>query len=385
MRSTRSRIVRAAVAVALTPLALAAQESTTQKVEVHGFGGWNYGATDNANLYLGGKKDGTTANSNMSLNVSSQVSDRFSVSSQLSMQQVPNGETETDLDYAFGEWRVSDAFKLRAGLVKQPFGIYTEVYDVGTIRPFLTLPQSIYGRTGVLGEAYRGAGFTGLRALGSWELAYDGYVGALNRIEDETPGDSYRVMNGTTTDTLGVEGLGMEATDRLYGGRFWLATPVTGLRVGGSGYRGTSLEAGQPDQVSTAWATSLEYVANRVTVRGEYTHYWEEDNDKQTGYYVEGAIRPYGKWEIAGLFDEYYADLDGPEYRDAISLLQHREQALGLNYRFSPNFVVKLSHHWVDGNRFAMPSVDVLFDRLRNDQPLQRKTKTVLFGAQLSF
>ena len=384
MRSTRSRVV-AAVAVALTPLALSAQETPLQKVEVHGFGSWNYGATNTDNLYLGGKRKGTSANSSLSINVSGQVSERFSVSSQVEFAFAQQGEGEADLDYVFGEWRFNDAFKLRAGQVKQPFGIYTEFFDVGTVRPFLALPQSVYGLNGMVGEAYRGIGFTGTHALGRWEIEYDGYTGGLSRLENEMPGDFYRIMNGTTDDTLGVEGLEGESTDRLYGGRVWLATPVQGLRFGGSTYRGESFEEGEEDEVTSAYAGSLEYMASRTTIRAEYTHLWESDNDKQTGYYVEASVRPYGKWEVAGQFDDWRADLDGPEYAPAISLLRHRETAFGVNYRFSPNFVLKLSHHWVEGNRFALPEMDSVIDALRAGEQLDKKTKTLLFGAQLSF
>ena len=385
MRSTRSRLLGAAVVVAFTPMILAAQDVSLGKVEVHGFGSWNYGQTDNNNLYLGGKKNGTSSNSALAINLSGQINDRLSVSSQFEMDFGMEGETEADLDYVFGEWRITDAFKLRAGQVKQPFGIYTEVFDVGTVRPFLSLPSSVYGLSGMIGEAYRGVGFTGTKALGSWEIQYDAYTGGLNRLEDETPGDSYRVMNGTTDDTLGIEGLGGESTDRLYGGRAWLQTPVSGLRFGGSMYRGESFEEGEEDEVSHAAAGSLEYAVNKFTVRTEYVHMWENDNDKQTGYYVEGSLRPFGKWEIAGLFDDWKADLDGPEYKDALSLIRHKEVAAGVNYRFSPNFVMKLSHHWVDGNRFAMPALETLIDDLRAGEGLDRKTKTLVFGAQLSF
>ena len=386
MRNTRSRFVRATLAVALTPFALAAQDVAAQKVEIHGFGSWNYGATNTDNLYLGGKKKGTSSNSSLSLNVSGQLSDRLSVSSQVELDFGMEGETATELDYVFGEWRFTDAFKLRAGQVKQPFGIYTEFYDVGTVRPFLALPQSVYGLSGMVGEAYRGIGFTGTRAIGGgFELEYDAYTGGLNRLEDETPGDFYRVLNGTTDDSLGIEGLEGESTDRLYGGRVWLQTPVQGLRVGGSGYRGETLEEGEDDQIINAYGGSVEYMASRMTLRTEYVHLWENDNDRQTGYYVEASVRPWGKWEIAGLFDDWRADLDGAEYAPALSLLRHRESAAGVNYRFSPNFVLKLSHHWVDGNRFAMPVMESLIDRLRAGEALERKTRTVLFGAQLSF
>jgi hypothetical protein len=165
----------------------------------------------------------------------------------------------------------------------------------------------------------------------------------------------------------------------------WLQTPVQGLRVGGSGYRGETLEEGEDDEVINAYGGSVEYMANRMTLRTEYVHLWENDNDRQTGYYVEASVRPYGKWEIAGLFDDWRADLDGAEYAPAMSLLRHRETAAGVNYRFSPNFVLKLSHHWVDGNRFAMPQLESLVDRLRAGEALEKKTRTVLFGAQLSF
>lgn len=391
MRSLRSRVAGAALAVALTPLGLAAQDPQGQdpavpKIEVHGFGSWNYGTTNTDNLYLGGKRHGTSSNSSLSLNVSGSLNERLSVSSQVELDFLAAGETETDLDYVFAEWRFNDALKLRAGQVKQPFGIYTEFFDVGTVRPFLALPQSVYGLNGMVGEAYRGIGFTGGRSIGSgWEVEYDAYTGGLNRIENETPGDFYRVLNGTTDDTLGIEGLEGEATDRLYGGRLWLTTPVQGLRLGGSGYRGETFEEDEDDEVISAWAGSLEYLASRVTLRTEYVHVWENDNDKQTGYYVEGAVRPYGKWELAGLFDDWRADLDGPEYTPAISLLRHKEVAAGVNYRFSPNFVLKLSHHWVDGNRYALPDIESLADRLRAGEPLEKKTRTLLFGAQLSF
>lgn len=387
MRVLRTRVVGAALAVALAPLALAAQDPAAQKVEIHGFGSWNYGSTNTDNLYLGGKRHGTSSNSSLSLNVSGSLNERLSVSSQVELDFLAAGETTADLDYVFGEWRFTDAFKLRAGQVKQPFGIYTEFFDVGTVRPFLSLPQSVYGPNGMVGEAYRGIGFTGSAALGAsgFELEYDAYTGGLNRLENEAPGDLYRVLNGTTDDSLDIEGMEGESTDRLYGGRLWLATPVQGLRFGGSGYRGETIEIGEEDEVINAWAGSVEYVANRVTVRSEYVHMWENDNDAQTGYYVEASMRPWGKWEIAGLFDDWRADLDGPEYAPAISLLRHRETALGVNYRFSPNFVLKLSHHWVDGNRFALPDVETLVDRLRASEPLEKKTNTVLFGAQLSF
>ena len=47
------------------------------------------------------------------------------------------GEEDAEVDYAFAQWAPSAKFQLRAGKVKSPFGLYTEVYDVGTLRTLL--------------------------------------------------------------------------------------------------------------------------------------------------------------------------------------------------------------------------------------------------------
>lgn len=60
------------------------------------------------------------------------------------------------------------------GKVNQPFGISTEVFDVGTLRPFQVLPQAFYGPVGLTSESYEGVGLTGsFPLLNSWHLSYD--------------------------------------------------------------------------------------------------------------------------------------------------------------------------------------------------------------------
>jgi len=373
----------AAVASFFATAAAGAQQATP--VEVHGFGSWNYGETS-ANEYLGGNIKGSSATSQLNLNISSALNERLTINSQLELDfNGATNETSTTLDYIFAEWKFTDALRLRAGQVKQPFGIYTEILDVGTVRPFLKAPQAVYGLNGMIGEAYRGLGLTGSKSLGQWGLEYDVYAGGLNRFENEYPTDLYRVMNGTSPDTLGIESIEGESTDRLYGGRLWLNTPITGLRMGVSRYRGETSEINEPLSTLDAHAVSGELVMSRMTTRAEYVYQWENDNDNQTAYYLESAVRVVGNWEVAGLYNNYSADLDGDETESVISLLRHKEVALGVNYRFSPNFVIKLAHHNVTGNRFATPNVETLIDDLRASKPLETTTRALILGAQMSF
>lgn len=142
------------------------------------------------------------------------------------------------MDYVFGEWKFSDAARFRVGNVKQPFGLYTEVFDVGTLRPFASLSQSIYGPGGMIGKSYSGMGLTGVllseRAL---SVEYDIYGGGLETLEEDTP---IQVLQ-QGADTVG-RALLMSPTRTwrdVVGGRFVIRTPIDGFSFGGSAYSGT--------------------------------------------------------------------------------------------------------------------------------------------------
>ena len=90
-------------------------------------------------------------NSSAGVNLSGDLGDRVSFTTQVDFGF--DGATKAELDYAFGEYKFTDALKLRAGQVKQPFGLFTELMDVGTVRPFLYLPQSLYGPTAAVAIA----------------------------------------------------------------------------------------------------------------------------------------------------------------------------------------------------------------------------------------
>jgi hypothetical protein len=315
-----------------------------------------------------------------------------------------NGATQPALDYVFAQYQFHDALKLRAGQVKQPFGLYTETIDVGTIRPFITAPEAIYGPTANIAEAYRGIGLTGnVRLPASFSLDYDVYGGGLNREEYEVTLDAYRVMQGRRTFAQVSEGYGTEITDQVYGGRAMINFPIPGLRIGASGYHGNTNEQPSPGRGDVQTVIySFEYAANRIALRSEALREWESDHDRQNGWYYEGAYRLFGGWQVAGLFDRASTHLKGKKPGCAAPcsdypvigapLLSHKELAGGLNYYFSPGFVIKASYHHIEGNRFAQPGRDDLVSMLQTAytsgatvSPLDTHTNAVLLGAQFSF
>jgi hypothetical protein len=158
-----------ALLACLASLRPAAAQSDPEQVHLHGFGSWIYGRT-NANEYMNGLPGGNYEDLRLALNITARVSDRLKISAQAELSS-DEGDVEEEIDFAFAEWSFSDALKLRVGRGKQPFGIYTEVFDVGTLRPFAKLPQGVYGPVGLVGESYDGIGITGTKALsGGWGL-----------------------------------------------------------------------------------------------------------------------------------------------------------------------------------------------------------------------
>lgn len=391
-----------AVATALVASSAGAQGLTPQNVEIHGFGSWNSGATNDDNLYLGGQNRGSSLNSVAGLTLTGHIDERVTFTTQVKFEF--NGATQPALDYVFAQYQFHDALKLRAGQVKQPFGLYTETIDVGTIRPFITAPEAIYGPTANIAEAYRGIGLTGnVRLPSSFSLDYDVYGGGLNREEYEVTLDAYRVMQGRRTFAQVSEGYGTEITDQVYGGRAMINFPIPGLRIGASGYHGNTNEQPSPGRGDVQTVIySFEYAANRIALRSEALREWESDHDRQNGWYYEGAYRLFGGWQVAGLFDRASTHLKGKKPGCAAPcsdypvigapLLSHKELAGGLNYYFSPGFVIKASYHHIEGNRFAQPGRDDLVSMLQTAytsgatvSPLDTHTNAVLLGAQFSF
>jgi hypothetical protein len=281
---------------------------------------------------------------------------------------------EVDIDYAFAEWRISDRLQIRAGKAKQPFGLYSEVFDVGTLRPFASLPQGVYGPVGLIGRSYKGLGLTGSSPVGqSWTLQYDVYGGGTDLDEEVAPEEFLR--DGSAADDAPIE---RELTRHVVGGRISVETPIAGLRFGGAAYTGH--EVGSSRRTGTG--LHAEYLSGKVSARAEYGREVVKDDLIVNGAYGELAYRFDRHWQGALQYDRLSTELPGADVSPAPSLLNHREFAAGLNYWFQPEFVLKASFHWVDQNRLAFP---LLLDDAVAHGTLDPRTNLFLLSAHFSF
>ena len=363
---------------------LAAQD--VNRVDVHGFGTWMYSQTSNANSYLSGRTDGDYGYVFAGLNINATVDRQIHIVVQPAWHIDGTGQpTQIDLNLAFIEWQLSDAFRLRAGEVKNPFGLYTEVYDIGTVRPFLSLPQTVYGPQGIVARAYKGVGLTGTKDLGaSWNVSYDAYFGEFDIPQEAAPLDFF-----TTTDALG--GVELLPTKTTVGGRVVMHTPVDGLSFGTTAYTGRLTSASTVDTVHrrrSIVAGQAEYLTDKWSARGEFV--WGQgklgegpDMTVHSGY-AEVAYHLTPHWQLAGLYEREQVHMSGVNVSVAPSLLRHEDFEPGVNYWISPNVVIKLSDHFVYGNRFSMPDPSLVRQVVAAGQ-LRSYTNDLQFGTQFSF
>lgn len=348
-------------------------QDSERRVEVYGLGGWAYGNTD-GNSYLGGIEEGNYNNANTALNVTAEPGQRLHVTTQVEWRlEGSETETEVEIDFAFAEWRFSSAANLRVGKIKQPFGLSTEVFDVGTLRPFYALPQALYGPVGFVAEGYLGVGLTGERSFsGDWGLRYDAYVGAQIVEEYEAP---EAVLFG---EPLAGEGFHNETTRDLVGGRLTIDAPG-GLNFGASGYSGKVDDSQRRD----GWGLHAEYAPAGWSLRAELAREKTREHKKRGGY-VEIARRIGPHWQVAGQWGRLRTKVPAIETPFLPRLLKHDEWALGLNYWVTPAFVFKASFQHVQGNRLAAVEADELLEAIQEGE-LRAKTRLLLVGAQFSF
>lgn len=351
------------------------------KVKFHGFGSWAYGKTD-GNRYQLGSKDGEYRNTQFALNLAADPFKNLVINAQLDFEQEGESKFETDLDFAFAELRFSDQARLRVGLVKQPFGIYTEIFDIGTVRPFLTLPQSIYDSAGFIGEGYRGIGLTGaVYRKSGWGFQYDVYGGSIDLRQDDDHFSIFEEGDGEDEEGAEEETEARETINELLGGRFVVHAPLKGLSFGVSGYTGKPTE--HRDLRHSAYGIHGEYLSDLWSVRSEFARRTEQAVNVNA-YYLEAAYRLTPKWQIAGRYDWLDADIKGVDTSEAPSLLRHKDFAVGLNYWFNDNIVLKSSYHYGKGNRFALPESVSLHEVIESGR-LDPKTNLFQFGVQFSF
>ncbi len=352
-------------------------------LDIRGFGGWAAGHTNNDNIYPDSplpvaSKDLEVDNVYFTLNLLAKPVDKIAIHAQPTWQSSMRGR-EIQLDLAYVELTLVKDLRLRAGKIRNPLGLYTDIYKVGTLRPFYLLPNAYYR---LAPESYVGAGLNRVQRFGSWELELDALAGQM----DFPPADA-DIMVGfdTATGTYQFASIPITAQGRkVLGGGLLVRPPVDGLKIGVSAYtmRLYGSAAGAPmtllsEEREKAYAGSIEYLKDKVSLRSEVllTRGYEVDD---TGY-VEAAYKITPHWQVAGTYE--YLKFKKPS-APVETLDKHRAWGAGLNYWYNPHVVFKLDYYRVKYTRAARPA-DAVNRALAGT--IQPDTDVVIGGIQFAF
>jgi hypothetical protein len=357
----------------------AAAQSTGTPVTVHGFGGWAAGYSDNDNVFGRiANHDLAVDNYYFALNASAQPTTSLAVYTQVHWNKDLWGDS-VQVDHAFVNWTPVEGVALRAGKIKNPLGIYSDILFVGTLRPFYLLPQGLYFD---VPDGYVGMGANLRRKLDRWELEADVIGGQMEF--QESYADLVVGLDPATAQPLWASLHTRSEGRDFIGGGFVLHPPVEGLEVGASAYSINTWSgvAGGPlqrtgDKRTNVVAGSGEFVRERVTLRAEGMHVSGES--EFSAFYAEAAFKPTSHWQAAVSFD--WRNNKVPPLPLKV-LGDHHSLGLALNYWIHPTVVAKLDYYMITGNRQARPEDAV---NLAFAGKLDKKTQVVIFGTQFAF
>jgi hypothetical protein len=297
---------------------------SNRAVQVHGFFSQGYVYTDENNWLTMNTSRGSGAMTDMGLNLSSQLTDKFRVGAEVYDRNLGQlGQWHPSLDWAVADYRFKNWLGIRAGKVKTTLGLYNDSQDLDFLHVFALLPQSVYSTdvrdatiAHVGGDVY---GNISLRhRLG--DISYTVYAG--HRSDSIYSGYPYLVSQWGTHLTS-LKGL-------QYGADLRWNTPLRGLLVGvsrmnedmtGKGSFVAFWDPGagvQPyfESSKADWTNQFygEYKVGRLCMDAEYRRYLRdqiilngtsEDTTDVKGWYVSGTYRIGRRLKLGSYYSHY--------------------------------------------------------------------------------
>jgi hypothetical protein len=336
----------ATLVLALAPQGADAVSLSDGKLHLNGNAQWSFQKTTApGSVYLMGDPDGDWHTAMFDFLTVAKPTDELTLNAQMGFES----SGEVSLEWAFLEWKFSDAVRFRAGKVKQPLGNYAELQFTGTARPLYDLPTGVYGPNNLAAEAYQGFGFTGdLPFAGAWNFQYDVWGGAL-MLPSYEPFDWF---NGEMTSATAFPSVEEERVENIVGLRASVTAPNQWT------FRATTY-GGNVQKDEGARKVEFYVAGLSAWYRGEKLWFSSEAflsdevgfEQTLTGY-VEAGWMLTEKVQVAGRYEISQTEVDGPASMDP--LRKHQAYTVGAGYWITPLAALKASVDYVKGSRFIL-------------------------------
>lgn len=393
----RMNVLTIIAALILVPCSLFAFD--LDKLRINGFVSQGYMESNDNNFLDPDSQDGTFEINEIGLTFNAPVTDKLRVGAQLLSRDLgPEGNNDLILDWAFGDYRATDWFGVRAGKIKLPVGLYNEIRDSDFLRPMAFLPQSIYDemQRSFMTAGYGGSVYGNVPAGAAGDFDYQIFYGELSIDEDTflvseglNVDGLNRTLSNMTGGAAGVDSLEYES-DRTYALSLIYNTPLEGLRLGMSYLKSegkfdvtldnplaaldpqlaalNSLDFDITASYNPMYVLSAEYAHPLFTIS---TEYFERDNevaakglgeqfipDTSIGWYVMGTVQvpQVEGLSVSALYDVFYLDKEQMNENNVGRF--RKDLGLGVRYDISPNWLIKAEYHAVEGAALNMDLVN---------------------------
>ncbi len=222
-----TRCVLLLLLLSLGSVRLAAQ--SLEDVQIHGFATQGFLYSSHNNYLTMSSSSGSLQWSEGAISLNDPLSGNLRVGMQLHMYQMGQiGGPNVLIDWASGDYKVSDQIGFRAGKVKIPMGLYNDSQDVDALFLWVLLPQSIYP----VDNRDFDLALLGGEAYGEQTLATRGGMVQYGAYYGESTLDA----NGGYNLQLQQFGLIFSSppSGKVYGGDLRWLTPLHGVLVGAS-------------------------------------------------------------------------------------------------------------------------------------------------------
>lgn len=330
---------------------------TDEKLAIYGYVSQGYMISDTNNYLVDNSNDGSFQFREMGITFSSQIQHNFRIGAQLAAFDLGDvGNNEPTLDWAYGDYQISEYFGIRAGRVKGGgVGLYNETVDIDIVRTSIFPPPSVYNplqRDSLL--AVDGIAFYGELMSFPWYIGSFSYFWSF--------GSTSLIQDGLTNKFIAsfnlIENPESEVSETMVANLSW-STPLDGLRIKLSHVKADLTVTGKQtlhiewkNHFPNEWkdnydgsgnasykispyslaAYSAEYVYNNLTFAYEEAHqtisrrlYLDTIRDsvklesKNLGRYFSTAYR-FSEWLELGLsYGEYYSNKDDKDGKNPMA------------------------------------------------------------------
>ena len=358
---------------------LAAQD--LENLQIHGFATQGFLYSTNNNYLTMKSSDGSLQWTEGAISLNDAVSDKLRVGLQIHMYQMGQiGGPQVLVDWASGDYKLSDNLGFRFGKVKMPFSLFNDSQDVDALFLWVLLPQCNYPDDNrdfdlaVLGGEVYGRLSVGDRG----RVQFRGYVGE-NRLD----------ANGGYMLALSQYGLTFPSppSGKAVGGDLRWITPAEGLSVGASAQRqgldGSSPEGTVhiPPLLLTAyyaewkmgkWYVAGEYWRMPLTIMAQAGAFPIAESIDQRSWDPMISYQLTRKLQVGTYYSHYINKAGDTSLAENYS----KDWAISGRYNFNANFYGKLEGHFLHGTGIGY------YDSVNPDG---LKPNTAMLAARIGF